>query len=55
MNLKDEKERYAIAEEYANGGAYYLRELEEKRSLDEKLFLENMMMDALEEIEEKLK
>ncbi len=55
VNLKDEKERYAIAEEYANGGAYYLRELEEKGSLDEKLFLENMIMDALEEIEEKLK
>lgn len=55
VNLTDEKEMYNIAEEYANGGAYYLRELEKKESLDKRLLMENIIMDALENIKETLK
>lgn len=40
VNLEDEKEMYSIAEKYANGGAYYFRELELNSSLDEKNLLE---------------
>ena len=50
VNLTDEKEMYDIVEAYANGGAYYLRELEESESLDENLYLENLIMDNLKEI-----
>jgi len=50
VNLKDEKEMYSIVEEYANGGAYYLRELEESTSLDEKHILEKEIKTYLRKI-----
>ena len=50
VNVEDEKEMYKIAEQYANGGAYYLRELEESTSLYEKNVLEKEIKRYLRKI-----
>lgn len=53
VNLNDEKEMYDIVEQYANGGAYYLKELEENTSLDDKHVLEKEIKKYLRKISEK--